>query len=85
MVDPNLLIGLSMLTTGLVLGAIFALCNFSALYFLVVQEWPIASASSFSVIPLGGWFFLLLGFGLAVARHHIGTRDFPRRAPCPTL
>ena len=43
---------------------------------LAMQEWPIASASAFSVIPMGGWFFLLLGFGLATARHHIGTREF---------
>ncbi len=45
---------------------------------LVMQEWPIASTSAFSTLPLGGWFFLLLGFGLAEARHHIGSRDFTR-------
>lgn len=35
---------------------------------VLVQEWPIASASDFVDMPLGGWFFLLLGFGLACAR-----------------
>lgn len=35
---------------------------------LVMQEWPIASASAFAVLPLGGWFFLLLGFALGLAR-----------------
>ncbi len=33
-----------------------------------VHEWPIASASAFTNMPLGGWFFLLLGVGLAEAR-----------------
>ena len=32
-----------------------------------VHEWPIASASAFTNMPLGGWFFLLLGVGLAEA------------------
>jgi O-antigen ligase len=35
---------------------------------VLIQEWPIASASDFVDMPLGGWFFLLLGFGLACAR-----------------
>ena len=35
---------------------------------VVMQEWPIASASDLVNLPLGGWFFLLLGFGLALAR-----------------
>lgn len=30
-----------------------------------IQEWPIASTSSFVNLPLGGWFFLLLGIALA--------------------
>ncbi len=30
-----------------------------------IHEWPIASASAFTNMPLGGWFFLLLGAGLA--------------------
>ncbi len=34
---------------------------------IVMQEWPIASASDLVNLPLGGWFFLLLGFGLALA------------------
>ena len=32
-----------------------------------VHEWPVASASAFTNMPLGGWFFLLLGVGLAEA------------------
>ncbi len=35
---------------------------------VLVQEWPVASTSDFVNMPLGGWFFLLLGFGLAEAR-----------------
>ncbi len=38
----------------------------------LVQEWPIASASSFTSMPLGGWFFLLLGLGLAEGRAYMG-------------
>ena len=33
----------------------------------LIQEWPIASTSPIISLPIGGWFFLLLGFGLAVA------------------
>ncbi|WP_025884956.1 O-antigen ligase family protein [Asaia prunellae] len=32
-----------------------------------VQEWPLASASDFLNLPLGGWAFVLLGVGLAEA------------------
>jgi O-antigen ligase len=35
---------------------------------MVLQLWPIASTSSFAVMPMSGWFFLLLGFALAAAR-----------------
>lgn len=35
---------------------------------VLIQEWPIASSSDFVNMPLGGWFFLLLGLGLAQAR-----------------
>ena len=37
----------------------------------LIQEWPIASTSAFTNMPLGGWFFLLLGVGLAAAGPHI--------------
>jgi len=32
----------------------------------LIQVWPIASTSPVISMPIGGWFFLLLGFGLAV-------------------
>jgi O-antigen ligase len=35
----------------------------------LVQLWPIQSTSAFTSMPMGGWFFLLLGWGLAEARH----------------
>ena len=33
----------------------------------LIQEWPIASTSPIVSLPLGGWLFLLVGFGLAAA------------------
>jgi O-antigen ligase len=35
---------------------------------LVIQLWPIASTTGFTSMPIGGWSFLLLGWGLAEAR-----------------
>ncbi len=40
---------------------------------IVIQLWPFASTSAFTSMPMGGWFFLLLGWGLAEARHAGGT------------
>ena len=34
----------------------------------LIQEWPIASASGFTAVEIAGFFFLLLGYGLALAR-----------------
>jgi hypothetical protein len=34
----------------------------------VIQLWPIASTTGFTAMPVGGWSFLLLGWGLAEAR-----------------
>ncbi|MBV9653590.1 MAG: O-antigen ligase family protein [Acetobacteraceae bacterium] len=34
----------------------------------LVQLWPVQSTSSFFGMPMGGWFFLLLGWGLAESR-----------------
>jgi hypothetical protein len=36
---------------------------------ILIQLWPFASTSAFTSMPMGGWFFLLLGWGLAEARH----------------
>ena len=33
----------------------------------LIQEWPVASTSPIISLPIGGWFFLLLGFGLALS------------------
>jgi O-antigen ligase len=33
------------------------------------QVWPIQSTTAFTSMPVGGWFFLLLGWGMAEARH----------------
>jgi hypothetical protein len=33
-----------------------------------IQLWPFASSSGFTSMPIGGWFFVLLGWGLAEAR-----------------
>ena len=35
---------------------------------LAVQLWPIQSSSGFNSMPLAGWFFLLVGWGMAEAR-----------------
>jgi O-antigen ligase len=35
---------------------------------IVIQLWPIASTSAFVSMPMGGWFFLILGWGMAEAR-----------------
>ncbi len=34
----------------------------------VFQLWPIQSTSAFTSMPMGGWFFLLLGWGMAESR-----------------
>ncbi len=31
----------------------------------LIQAWPVASTSPLESLPMGGWFFLILGFGLA--------------------
>lgn len=35
---------------------------------VVMQLWPLASTSAFISMPMGGWFFLILGWGMAEAR-----------------
>ena len=39
---------------------------------IFVQLWPIQSTSGFTSMPMGGWFFLLLGWGMAEARARRG-------------
>ena len=34
----------------------------------LIQLWPVASTTAFTSMPLGGWFFVLLGLGLAEER-----------------
>ena len=34
----------------------------------LIQFWPIASSTGYTAMPIGGWSFLLLGWGLAEAR-----------------
>ena len=38
---------------------------------VLLQEWPVASASAFTSMPLSGWFFVLLGLGLAETRAYM--------------
>jgi hypothetical protein len=46
-------------------GAPMAVALFAA---ALVQLWPIASTSGFYTLPMAGWLFLILGWGLAEAR-----------------
>lgn len=41
---------------------------------VLIQEWPIASASAFTSMPLSGWFFVLLGLGLAETRAYMSAK-----------
>lgn len=45
----------------------------------LIQLWPIASTSPLVSLPIGGWFFLLLGFGLAEAAQPQRARDADAR------
>ena len=49
----------------------------------LIQEWPIASSSDLLSMPLSGWFFLLLGLGLAEARAYM-TQRIAGGTRCPT-
>ena len=41
----------------------------------LIQEWPVASTSAFTSMPLSGWFFVLLGLGLAEARAYMTAKS----------
>ena len=41
----------------------------------LLHEWPVASSSSIEAMPLSGWFFLLLGLGLAETRAYIARQN----------
>ena len=51
----------------------------------LLHLWPVASTSAFTSMPLSGWFFLLLGLGLAEAGAYMQRpRPNPPRIACPT-
>lgn len=41
----------------------------------LIQLWPVASSTAWTSMPLGGWFFVLLGLGLAETRHYMDAQD----------
>ena len=52
----------------------------------LIQEWPIASASSFTAMEIGGFFFVLLGLGLAEARYGVvSTSNTPPSLATPRM
>jgi hypothetical protein len=40
----------------------------------LMHLWPIASSTAFTSMPQSGWFFALLGLGLAETQHHINVQ-----------
>ncbi len=40
---------------------------------ILIQLWPLASTSAFTSMPMGGWFFLLLGWAMAESRWKLPT------------
>jgi hypothetical protein len=47
----------------------------------LIAQWPLASTSSAFAIEIGGLFFVLLGLGLATARHRPGPAKPGASAP----
>jgi O-antigen ligase len=50
----------------------------------LIAQWPLASTSSMFAIEIGGLFFVLLGLGLAAARHRQACITGPRPRPSPS-
>ena len=50
----------------------------------LLHLWPVASTSAFTSMPLSGWFFLLLGLGLAEAGAYMQRPRQNPRQPCQT-
>lgn len=42
---------------------------------VLTEVWPIESTGAFGAMPLAGWFFALLGLGLAEARAYMTTKS----------
>ncbi len=40
----------------------------------LLHVWPVASTTAFTSMPQSGWFFVLLGLGLAETRHYMSAR-----------
>jgi O-antigen ligase len=50
---------------------------------IFIQVWPIQSTTAFTSMPVGGWFFLLLGWAMAEARYRQSERPLSEGPPPP--
>ncbi len=50
---------------------------------ILIQVWPLASTSAFYSMPMGGWFFLLLGWAMAESRWRGGAENRWRGGASP--
>lgn len=51
----------------------------------LIQLWPIASTTGFFTMPIAGWSFLLLGWGMAEARWGDAPEEVGEGAPAPYI